>query len=157
MNLQYEWTPGIGVGPYQFGDPIQKYIDAGRLRHFPIRDAFGDMDSYDDEAAGIVVFPKDDDNGRTIVQPDDEGKSGTIDSLTCHNSMRYRNSELLGITLDAAVAILKHVPQVDDSEIYYDDDDIRTTADFDELGLTLWFRDGISVSASVMEIIEGDD
>ena len=157
MNAQSEWTPGVGVGRYLLGAPIQKYVDDGFLVHRRWSDIIGNADSFDDEAAGIVVFPEDDDDGNIIVPPGEGGKFGIIDSLKCTKSLQYKNKELLGISLQAVISVLGVPPQSDGEEFYLGEEDVQTTADFDDLGLILWFRDGLSVTASVMEVIEDGD
>lgn len=132
----YDWTPKVGVGSVRFGAPIDQYTKSGLLESRVILPELGPEVHFVDDDEGIVVYV------------DDEGM-GTVEIVACYRSLLYQSKELIGVTLDAAVDVLGRPPDEYEEGVEMFDETFQDIAYFDDLGLMLWFEDGVSVSASL--------
>ena len=136
MGLKYEWIPTVGVGPFRFGVPVEQYVASGLLK----------FESYPEELGGGGSYVDKGDN--LAVSVEDQGQ-GVVYIIQCDASMLFKGRELIGVSLADALEILGREPDEFGEELELDDDEIQVTAEFDELGLTLWLKDNVTMSASV--------
>lgn len=140
MNSKYEWVPKEGIGPIKFGTLIQEYVNAGILSRGRSLESLDDSDTYYDGDHGIAVFADDGfPDGRVL---------GVVDAIRCDKSIRYKDQELLGVTIEDVVKLLGREPDQFGEELEVIDE-IQILAEFDGLGLILWFVDRMSVAASI--------
>lgn len=137
----FEWTPDKGVGPVLFGTPIEPYVTALNLHR--LNDPFSDSVLDNSYAYGEELNPS---------YSFDE--SGLVEVVTCDVRFMFSGKNLLGLPLDEVVEILGVEPDQTDEED--DDGRVGMTADFDLLGLQLWFVDGVSDMAMAGEAYRED-
>ncbi|CAN0515531.1 unnamed protein product [Laminaria digitata] len=135
MNTRYEWTPTVGIGPILLGAPIQQYVDAGILKPDPIPEELGGGVSFIDDVDSITVTP-------------DESADLLIESIQCDRSILYRGVELLGKSIDEIVEVLGSQPDEFSDEVELYDGDVQIIAEFDDLGLLIWMKEGVSAVAA---------
>lgn len=139
----FEWVPAVRVGPIRFGDDILQHVN-----NLPIRlcdNAFGveGLTCYGygpDEIPAYFV----DDNGR-------------VDDIVCPQKLIFEGTDLIGLPIDRVIGILGQTPDEYGEPFEVDDDDLQIPAEFESLGLQLWLRDGIAVSAVVSFANVDDD
>lgn len=149
MQSKYLWVPKERLGPIRFGANIQQYVDAGLLSFEPPLEELGGIGSFIDEDASLTVTPDD-------GFPDGPVR-WVVEGIECDKSILYKGQELLGLSIEDVVKVLGQEPDQFGEEFEVDDDDIQIIGEFDELGLVLWMRDGISVSASIDDGDYDDD
>ena len=143
MASKFDWIPTVSFGKFRFGAPVQRYVDEGLLTYDPAPEELGGDAIYIDEEADIWVYP------------DDEGR-GVVGTVSCGRSALYGGRELLGLAIGEAVEILGRDPD-EFEEGVESADEIEDIAYFDDMGLMLWFRDGVSVSVTVDNADYGED
>lgn len=140
MQSKYEWVPKVGLGPIRFGENTQQYVDAGILSYEPPLEELGGEGSFIDEDDSITVTPDDgfpDGPVRWIVE-----------GIECDKSILFNGQELLGLSIKDVVNVLGTEPD-QFGESFDLGEEIQILAEFDDLGLVLWMKDGISVAASI--------
>lgn len=140
MRSNYEWTPTVGLGPIRFGAPIQQYVDAGLLVYRPFPEELGGDADYVNKEEDISVSPDDE-----IVVP---RAQHIVDTILCDRSLLYRGTDLFGLELNDVVKVLGREPD-QFGETVEIDDELQVAAEFDDLGLVLWFLEGVCVSAAI--------
>ena len=132
--VNYVWMPNVGLGEIKFGELFSRHIESGMLSvdQF-LGDRFGAH--YRDAAKTQSVDEED----------------GLVSGIRCVETFVYRGMNLIGVKLERAVELIAREPDRIDGPYDLNDDDVQSTAEFDELGLMLWLRDGLVVSASIFE------
>lgn len=136
-EMTFDWTPDVGVGPLKFGEPVLKHVQSGLLEF--CADLSDDSDCY--KLAG---------QGDPAVYADE---NNAIDDILTDQQLVFRGKNLIGMRIEAVVDLLGQEPE-EISEPIELVDDVQVAAEFDSLGLQLWLRDGVAVSAVVGEAVE---
>ena len=140
MQSKYEWVPKLRLGPIRFGEDIQQYVDAGILSFNPPLEELGGIGSFVGEDDGITVTPDD-------GLPDGPVR-WVVDGVECDKSILFNGQELLGLSINDVSDVLGRKPDQYGESIELGDE-TQVLAEFDDLGLVLWMKDGISVAASI--------
>lgn len=148
MRSNYEWTPTVGLGPIKFGAPIQQYVDAGLLVYQPFLEEFGGDANYVNKEEDISVSPDED-----LVVPREQQ---VVDTILCDRSLLYQGTDLFGLGLNDVIKTLGREPD-QSGETVEIDEELQISAEFDELGLVLWFFEGVCVSAAIDDADYTDD
>ena len=71
-----------------------------------------------------------------------------VDGVECDKSILFNGQELLGLSINDVSDVLGRKPDQYGESIELGDE-TQVLAEFDDLGLVLWMKDGISVAASI--------
>ena len=137
----YNWVPNVSVGEFRFGTPVSDYVDVGRVTKRTYDPELGGGDWYADE------------NDDPVITVDEHG---LINDILCYDGLFYRGRNLIGLHIEEVVKVLGQSPDEYGEPVELDDDDVQITAEFEDLGLQLWLRDGVAVSAVVAPAFEDD-
>jgi hypothetical protein len=130
--MTWDWEPLVSVGPVRFGEAANPLIEKYNLQ----RPEF-DCDTPDWEA---YQFSGTD----TLINVE----NSSIISVACHDNFFYKSNDLLGMSLKQIRQILGQEDEIDSMvgtqiPIYYD-----------SLGLILWMKNDVIVSATCHSVIE---
>ena len=136
-EMTFDWVPNVAVGPLKFGELVSPHVESGLLEF--CADLSNDSDCF-------VLAGKNDPAVYT-------NEKGAIDDILTDQKLVFRGQNLIGMRIEAVVDLLGQEPE-ELSEPIELDDDVQVSAEFDSLGLQLWLRDGVAVSAVVGEVVE---
>ena len=139
-EITFDWTPTVGIGPFKFGEPISTCVESGLIEFCPDLSDDGERDCYQtvgDEDPWVSAY-----------------EDGAVHDVSTDRHLFYRGQDLLGLHIDEVIKILGQAPDEFSDPMELDDDDIQITAEFDALGLQLWLRDGVAVTAYVGPFID---
>ncbi|GBC62887.1 hypothetical protein DENIS_3871 [Desulfonema ishimotonii] len=128
-KIVFDWIPLERVGPFVFGDLIEKYCDKFKLKQIP--------EEYN-EKVGWQVWRKD---SRFSVFSERE----RIVAVSCSTSCNYRNIDLIGISVKDVISILDTIP--DSVEMIHLVEGPQKVYDFDDLELQLWAKNDVVETA----------
>ena len=130
--MNWDWIPGVRVGPFFFGAPLPHVEDVELCLLEP-----------DYEDADWQTYRVGDEEARVSV------RDGVVTDLECTKSLKYLGrSELLGLSTTAVEALLGKV--LVQTEQW---DDGTTMYEVESLGLTLWIE-GERVESATVEAVE---
>lgn len=138
----FEWVPTVRVGPVHFGDDIQKHLE-----NLPIRLCASD---YEVEGLTCYAYGEDEAPGYFIDE------NGRVDDIVCFDGLIYEGSDLIGLPIERVIELLGIEPDEYGEPTEMDEDDTQIAAQFDSLGLQIWLRDNVAVSAVVSFAILDD-
>lgn len=138
----FEWVPTIRVGPVQFGDELRKH-----LGNLPIHLC---VNPYGVEGLTCYGYGEDEEPAYYIDE------NGRVDDIVCIDGLIYKGTDLIGLPIERVIEILGEEPVEYGEPTEMHDEDFQVAAEFDALGLQLWLRDGIAVSA-VVSVANVDD
>jgi hypothetical protein len=153
----WTWVPCISIGPFRFGEPISQYIEKYKLV---------EIDSYSELVLGENFYEwmrlkKSSENAYIIPHYDFAftiyTKNEIIDTIGIDTYLYYNNQDIIGISLEYAMKIIKKSvwDEMDQQEVL---DDIQNIYYFYDLGLTLWTLDNKVVTASCNNgVVSNDD
>jgi len=124
------WIPLKSVGPFNFGSLIQKYYGKFCLKYIP--------DEYN-EKVGWDVYGISDEDIRIYFE---EGK---IEAVSCGINCIYNDMNMIGMKAEELISILGDKPDTVETEEL--SDGLHEVYDFDNLGLQIWTKKGIVVTA----------
>lgn len=142
-SSKYDWSPGVGVGDIRFGEPISELLDSGVLHHV--------IGPFDSDGRGFFALGEEEDPAIYLDE------KNLADDVVCSEVLIYQGRDLIGMKIDDIIVALGKEPDEYGEELELGEDNIQITAEFDSLGLQLWLRDGVAVSAVVSAVIEDDD
>jgi len=126
--MNWDWTPGIRIGPFVFGAPLPRLEDVALTLLEP-----------DCEGADWQTYRVGDEEARVSVE------DGVVTAVECMRSLRYLgHRELLGSSPKAAEVLLGEV-----LVRAKDWSDGTAMYQAESLGLTLWVEDDRVESATV--------
>ncbi|WP_299817497.1 hypothetical protein [uncultured Roseibium sp.] len=138
-DQNWNWTPGVGVGPLKFGvsiDDNQTDLDLKLLV------------PEGGDASGWATYEVGGPN-KTIST-----ENGKIESIQCEDYFGYKNENLIGMSEAELVAHMGEEPYEIGVSVEYDNGVIETPFEYDNLALIAWSADGKIVSASAHEIVD---
>jgi len=136
---EWNWTPGVGVGPFKFGTSIDDYkMDF-------------DLELVIPEGTDVTGWGGYEVDGLDMTISTEEGK---IESIQCEGYFRYKNKNLIGMSEEEFVAHMGEHPYEIGVGVEYDNGVVETPFEYDDLALIVWTADGKVVSASASEIVE---
>jgi hypothetical protein len=126
-RLRWSWIPGKSVGPFSFGELVDTAIrDFGLVRLSEEGYLTDDWDTYEIPGYESRVF---------VV-------NGVIENVLCCDSLLYKGSDLIGLTLVEATSVLGKEDEVKKDMGPWD------AVYYFESGLTLWIANGVVESAT---------
>lgn len=138
----FEWVPTVRVGPVHFGDDI-----ADHIKNMPIQAC---MDPFDENEFLCYGYGEEEEPSYFL---DDDGR---VEDIVCFDGLIFQDTNLIGLPIDRVIELLGSDPDEYGEEVKHGEGEIRTPVEFDNLGLQLWLRDGIAVSA-VVSVANVDD
>jgi len=133
----YEFIPGISVGPFKFGSPISTYLDKYICQYYPAESEVG-WESYVFKKPLINVYTE----------------NGLIHAIKCEKFCIIGRVNIIGMDLISLVKTLG--VNYDFSEkIFIDSDDgYQDVFDFDKFGLQVWVVESKVVTVFCSKIYE---
>ncbi len=125
-NDELVWNPSKGIGPFQIGVKIKKYI-----QEFDLELVSDEMkEGYEWETYSI----KNRDDIRVYSE------DSKVVSILCDEYCFYEGKNLIGITIEQLVNVLNTEPneKVDKIDL---DDGIHYVYEFDDYGCQVWVKD----------------
>lgn len=133
MNITWVWVPFISIGPFRFSETIFKYKSLYQLKLVSrSSECVTDWDTYQ------------------IMEYEDAQiycENHKIVCVTCHQAFYYQKVNLIGKTLKKACNVLTLSPDRY-GEIIYINGSPQVPVEFDSVGLMLWCKNKIVVSAT---------
>lgn len=133
-NINWVWTPAVGVGPFRYGEHI-----AAMEAEFCLEPVIDKCDSNWDE-----YRVKGSDNSIYT-------EHGLIVSVSCDDMFVFEGTNLIGISEEELISIFKGINYCIGTGVEYDDNSVQYPFEYDELGLMVWTEDGRVVSASAID------
>lgn len=131
MKINYQWVPNDRIGPFAFGTLANQYIEHYGLIPVP--------EEYNQKVDWIVYKTNTDD--RIYVE------DKKIVSVSCSSTCIYKENELIGQPVDKILEYLNCEPDsIESAEL---SEGFQEIYEFDQLGLQLWVKDGIVITAIV--------
>ncbi len=138
-NGDWNWTPGIGVGPIKFGVPIADYLSDFDLELVNYEEpGEPETDAYEVPGQDKAIWVED----------------GRVDSINCDDFFGYKGKNLIGMSEKEFLAHMGQEPEEIGSSVEYENGSVQTPYEYPDLGLQIWFEDGKVVSAMVSEIVD---
>jgi hypothetical protein len=135
MNILWNWLPRVGLGPFKLGENIQKFKHNYDFVLLDEEDTTN-WDSYKLSELDIYIDVEDD-----II------KSIHSDKYFC-----YKGINLIGLTLEEFNQQLSQFSAEIGEYVEFDNGDIQTPYDYDEVGLQVWLSNNKVVSVICMDI-----
>lgn len=129
MNIVWNWTPRVGLGPFKVGENIDKYKSEFGLIFLDEQDNTN-WDSYKLPELDIFI----------------DVENEIIESIHSDKYFCYKGVNLIGLTLEELNQKLPQTRAEIDDCVEFDDGDIQTPYDYDELGLQVWLSNNRVVS-----------
>lgn len=136
VDIIWNWFPGLGLGPFKFNSNISDYLDTYRLEKELEEVDITDWITYEVPNTEISIDVED----------------GLVASISSYDFFCYKNENLIGMQLNKLLELMSpHKYEVGET-IEYDDGEIQTAYEFDDLGLQVWESVGLIVGAACREI-----
>jgi hypothetical protein len=139
MGGELDFVPNKGVGIFEFKTPLIDYVADGSLVREDYPPELGGDEDYVDDSKGISVSAD---------------EQGLIEDIFCYEELIFKKTNLIGMKISNVIAILGQEPEEYSEKIEVTEDDFQITAEFDSLGLQLWLRNSVVVSAVISTIFE---
>jgi hypothetical protein len=125
-NIELVWNPSKGIGPFQIGVEIKKYINEFNLEL--VSDEM--KEGYEWETYRI--------KGRDDIRIFSEDSK--VVSILCDEYCFYKGKNLIGITIEQLINALNTKPndKVDEIDL---DDGFHYVYDFDDYSCQVWVKD----------------
>lgn len=130
ISILYKWIPNKSLGKFVLGAPINQYDNLILME-----------EEYDKSVEWEVYKPIDSDMLRIFVE---ENK---IISIACYDTCSYQDTNLIGKKLGELEKILAQKPTEIGEPIELDIGGEQIPIEFDPVGLQVWIKDGVVVSA----------
>lgn len=132
MEIIWSWHPKIGLGPFKLGTNIDAYLRNYNL--FPNNTEEDDGTNWDSyKISGVDTFI--------------DVENGVIESIRSFEFFYYMGKNLIGLTLEELNQKLPNSAKEKGDSVEYEDGDIQTPYDYDDLGLQIWLSKNRVVSA----------
>ncbi len=124
-NTELVWNPSKGIGPFQIGVEIERYINEFDLELIP-----DEMEEkYEWETSRV--------KGRDDIRIYSEDSK--VISITCDEYCFYKGLNLIGIPIEQLINALNTKPnEVDEIDL---DDGLHYVYDFDDFSCQVWVKD----------------
>jgi hypothetical protein len=136
QEISWDWQPLVSVGPIKFGELAEPAI-----QKFSLQKQEKPFESFDSDT---YEFP----NCETRIYVDENQK---IEDVGCSDNIYYQGENLFGLTLDEIRLRFGKEDKIGETLYFeFEDGDFEEIpVEFEKLGLQLWLRDGVVVSAMV--------
>jgi len=126
-----DWKPLKGVGPFQFGSPIEPFLEDWNVQ----------LVEEDIDSTGWITYEIDE-GAFQIHMEDDE-----IISIACYQHCYFQNQDLIGLSYENAKMLFKYPSDNEHQpDRIFINDYPQFVYDFGRLGAQLWVKDGIVVT-----------
>ncbi len=126
---KFDWIPLKQIGPFVFGDPIGDYVEALNLSHIP--------EEYNEKVNWEVYSLCSDIRIYTEI--------GKIVAVSTSNFCVYKGYNIIGALISDVIKEIGIKPDsIEPEEL---SDGIQAVYDFDDLGLQLWVKADIILTA----------
>jgi len=132
----WNWYPGLGLGPFKLNDDINKYVSTYNLTK--------ELEEVD--VTGWITYNV---PNRDISL---DVEDSLIVSICSYDYFCFKNKNLIGMKIKTFVELLSIFSYEIGESVEYDDVDIQTAYEYDELGLQVWESQGVIVGAACREI-----
>lgn len=136
VEMIWNWHPGIGLGPFKFNEYIERYVDTYKLKK--------DLEELDNTEWITYEVPN------TEISLDVEGER--LVSISSYDYFCFKNKNLIGMKLSVFLDLMPSSEYEVGERTEYDDGEVQTAYEFDDVGLQLWESDGVIVGAACREI-----
>jgi len=137
---EWNWTPGVGVGPFKFGVPIADYF------------AEFNLELQSPEGADVTGW-----GTYEIKQMEDKlvwTEEGKIAAIACHDFFGYKGQNLIGTSEEEFIEHMGRQPDETGTSVEYDNGSIQTPFEYEDLAMEAWSEDGVIVCASATDIAD---
>ena len=139
----FVWKPDVALGPVEFGQPVQRYVESLDLRICENPFKPGEFECY---SYGEDMDP--------AYYADDEDR---VENIVCFEKLIFEGQDLIGKTLEEVIQILGQEPEEIGQAEEGLDGEVEVAVEYDNLGLQIWIVDGVSQSAIVSKAFQEDD
>jgi hypothetical protein len=123
-------NPKVGVGPITLGSPIQELKELKGFR--AVMDPKHDQHPwFINDSLDISVYPND---------------NGLVESVSLDGQAILFGRDLIGLSFDEVVEIVGHKETDWDEPFESHNGSTYEIANFDPIGLSIWFHNGVSVT-----------
>jgi len=136
VDMIWNWHPGIGLGPFKFNENIERYINDYALKK--------DLEEVDVTEWITYEVPE------TEISLDVEG--GLVVSISSYDYFCFKNENIIGMKISKLLGLIPSLKHEIGESTEYDDGEIQTAYEFDDIGLQVWESDGVIVGAACREI-----
>ena len=123
--MTYDWMPLVRVGMFEFGKPVQEYVDRHVLEMLPCEEDGTNWETYIVPGDSLRVHVE---NSRVI-------------SIACYDECILRGINLIGLDFAEAKRHIGSEPSDPVNTIYIDEEP-QEVFEFDDVEAQLWVKDG---------------
>ena len=138
--MKLNLSPFKSVGPFKFGENVDKYISILQFFKYSPPDEFG-VCEYESQDSSFFI---------TV-------RENKIDSIFCYKELFYKDTNLIGLTIEQLKIITESnfIGKID--ELDFEDDGIpQFVYDFETIGLQVWEKNSGIVTIIASPCIEDD-
>lgn len=121
-------TPLIGINEFTFKSDIRNYNNFDF--HYTPMNVIG-YDTYDIDNSGLSIY----------------AGNNLIESIACTKDLLYKGRNMIGMSIDEFKSHYNLNPSGDIDTLFVDDDETQDVYEFDEVGLQIWCRNNVIVTA----------
>lgn len=134
MSVIWEWVPNSRLGPIKLGAKIKYVIETYGLLNDEDGDDATDWVGYQFPNEEIYVY----------------AQNGIIVAITSYVTFLYKGKNIIGVDINELPLILDRDPNEYGKSVFFEDGDVQTPLEYDDLGLQLWVSHDLVTAASVM-------